>query len=107
MVKRKKKLGRASTPTSQVPQPREKTRSPEAERRERRKVGKQSVEAKGRQLSQSKVRSPRLKPERKFVGRRKLWETKRVTTEEEVKAYLVSRVPESEPLDVSRVFKSE
>ena len=41
------------------------------------------------------------------MGRRKLWGTKRVTTEEEVKAYLVSRVPEAEPLEVSRVFKSE
>ena len=100
VVKRKKKPGRASTPTSQ-------TRSLKPERREKRKVGKQSVEVNGRQLSQSKERSPRVKPEKKFVGRRKLWGTKRVTTEEEVKAYLVSRVPEAEPLEVNRVFKSE
>ena len=71
------------------------------------KVGKQSVEAEGRQLSQSKEHSPHSKPERKFVGRRKLWGTKRVTTEEEVKAYLMSRAPEAEPLEVSRVFMSE
>ena len=104
-VKRKKKPGRASTPTSQVPQPWEKTCSPEPERSEKRKVGKQSVEVKGRQLSQECSASS--KPEKKLVGRRKLWGTKRVTTEKVVKAYLVSRVPEAEPLEVSRVFKSE
>ena len=46
-------------------------------------------------------------PEKKFVERRKLWGTKRVTTEEEVKAFLVSRVPEAESVEVKRVFKSE
>ena len=44
-------------------------------------------------------------PEMKFVERRKLWGTKRVTTEEEVKAFLVSRVPEAELVEVKRVFK--
>ena len=105
VVKRKKKPGKASTPTSQVPQQQEKTCSPEPERSEKRKVGKQSVEVKGRQLSQECSASS--KPEKKLVARRKLWGTKRVTTEEVVKAYLVSRVPEAEPLEVSRVFKSE
>ena len=44
---------------------------------------------------------------REFVGRRKLWGTKRVDTEEEVKAFLVSRVPEAASLEVQRVYKSE
>ena len=42
-----------------------------------------------------------------FVGRRKLWGTKRVDTEEEVEAFLVSRVPEAASVEVKRVFKSE
>ena len=44
---------------------------------------------------------------REFVGRRKLWGTKRVDTEEEVKAFLVSRVPEAASLEVQRVYMSE
>ena len=65
------------------------------------------MEVKGRQLNQPKECSSCSRAEKKFVGRRKLWGTKRVTTEEEVKDYLVSRMPEAEPLEVSRVFKSE
>ena len=107
VVKRKKKPRKASTPTSQTLQPQEKTRSSNLERREKCKAGKQTVEVKGRQLNQPKERSSRSMAEKKFVGRRKLWGTKRVTTEEEVKDYLVSRVPEVEPLEVSRVFNSE
>ena len=42
-----------------------------------------------------------------FVGRRKLWGTKRMDTEGEVKAFLVSRVPEAASVEVKRVFKSE
>ena len=42
-----------------------------------------------------------------FVGRRKLWGTKREDTEEDVKAVLVSRVPEAASIEVKRVFKSE
>ena len=49
----------------------------------------------------------RPQPEQKFVEGRKLWGTKKVTTEEEVKAFLVSRVPEAELVEVKRVFKSE
>ena len=48
--------------------------------------------------------SPRAK---QFVGRRKLWGTKRVDTEEEVKAFLVSRVPKAAAVEIKRVFKSE
>ena len=65
------------------------------------------MEVKGRQLSQSKERNSRLKLEKKFVGSKNLCRTKQVTTEEEVKAYLVCRVPEIEPREVNRVFKSE
>ena len=42
-----------------------------------------------------------------FVGRMKLWGTKHVNTEEDVKAFLVSRVPEAASIEVKRVFKSE
>ena len=107
VVKRKKKPGMASTPTSQARQPRDKTRSSNPERREKCKGEEQSVEGKGRQQNQPRERSHHSKSEKKFVGRRKLWGTKRVTTEEEVKAFLVGRVPEAEPLEVDRVFKSE
>ena len=42
-----------------------------------------------------------------FVGRRKLWGTKRKDTEEDVNTVLVSRVPEAASIEVKRVFKSE
>ena len=42
-----------------------------------------------------------------YVGRRKLWGTKRVDTEEDVKKFLVCRVPEAAPVEVRRVCKSE
>ena len=42
-----------------------------------------------------------------FVGRRKLWGTKRVDAEEDIMAFLVSRVPELASVEVKRVFKSE
>ena len=43
--------------------------------------------------------------EKKFIGRRKLWGTKIVNTKEEIKAFLVSRVPEAESVNVKHVFK--
>ena len=48
--------------------------------------------------------SPRAQ---QFVGRRKLWGTKRVDAEEDIMAFLVSRVPEFTSVEVKRVFKSE
>ena len=59
------------------------------------------AEAAGKKATGS---SPRAQ---QFVGRRKLWGTKRVDTEEEIKAFLVSRVPEAEAVEIKRVFKSE
>ena len=58
---------------------------------------------------QTKAPTQRKQPQgvKKFVGRRKLWGTKRVTTEEEVKAFLVRKVPEAELVEVKHVFKSE
>ena len=47
--------------------------------------------------------SPRAQ---QFVGRRKLWGTKRMDTEEEVKAFLVSRVPKAAAVEIKQVFKS-
>ena len=41
------------------------------------------------------------------MGRRKLWRTKREDTEEDVKAFLVSRVPEAASIEIKCVFKSE
>ena len=41
------------------------------------------------------------------MGRRKLWGTKRVDTEEEVKAFLMSRVSKAASIEIKHVFKSE
>ena len=48
--------------------------------------------------------APRAK---EFVGRRKLWGTRQTDTEEEIKAVLVSKVPEARGVEVKRVFKSD
>ena len=55
------------------------------------------------------LKAPPTQPQgvKKFVGRRKLWRTKRVTAEEEVKAFLMRNVPEAELVEVKCVFKSE
>ena len=38
---------------------------------------------------------------------RKLWGTRQTDTEEEIKAVLVSKVPEARGVEVKRVFKSD
>ena len=48
--------------------------------------------------------APRAK---EFVGRRKLWGTRQTVTEEEIKAVLVSKVPEARGVEVKRMFKSD
>ena len=42
-----------------------------------------------------------------YVGRRRLWGTKRVDIEEDVKKFLVCRVPEAAPVEVKCMCKSE
>ena len=41
------------------------------------------------------------------MGRRKLWGTRQADTEEEIKAVLVSTVPEARGVEVKHVFKSD
>ena len=62
---------------------------------------KQRAEVSGKSVSSSPARS------KEFVGRRKLWGTKNVDTEEEIKATLVSKVPNTHGVEVKRVFKNE
>ena len=62
---------------------------------------KQRAEVSGKSVSSSPARS------KEFVGRRKLWGTKKVDTEEEIKATLVSKVPNAHGVEVKRVFKNE
>ena len=90
-------------------------RSKEKEQRQRREDTKpvelrqekkeSTVEKRSKAIGKSTIKSPSRAGE--YVGRRKLWGTKKVDTEEDVKKLVVSRVPEAASIEVKRVFKSE
>ena len=64
-----------------------------------------TVEKRSKAIGKSTTKSPSRVGE--YVGRRNLWGTKKVDTEEDVKKPVVSRVPEAASIEVKRVFKSE